>query len=57
MAISYFNNLKIKEIPCLFIRRKDKKSTVRPWQDCWEYINEVLKFKFRIKELLTIEAT
>ncbi|MCL4416781.1 MAG: glycosyltransferase [Actinobacteria bacterium] len=57
MAISYFNNLKIKEIPCLFIRRKDKKSTVRPWQDCREYINEVLKFKFRIKELLAIEAT
>ncbi|MCL4377870.1 MAG: glycosyltransferase family 2 protein [Actinobacteria bacterium] len=50
MAFAYFNNLKINEIPCLFIRRKDKKSTVRLWDDSIEYIRKVLQFKRKMKK-------
>jgi glycosyltransferase involved in cell wall biosynthesis len=50
MALAYFNNLKIKEIPCLFIRRKDKRSTVRLWDDSIEYIKKVLQFKRKMKK-------
>jgi len=50
MAIAYFNNLKIIEIPSLFIRRKDKKSTVRLWSDSLEYLRKVIQFKKRLRK-------
>jgi glycosyltransferase AglD len=50
MALAYHNNLKINEIPCLFIRRKDKKSTVKLWDDSIEYIKKVIHFKRRMKK-------
>jgi len=45
--ISYFtytNNLKIKEIPCLFIRRKDKPSSVNILNDSIDYLRKLLSF-------------
>lgn len=45
--ISYFaysNNLKIKEIPCLFIRRKDKPSSVKILKDSIDYLRKLLSF-------------
>jgi glycosyltransferase AglD len=49
MAISCFENLKIVEIPCLFLRRKDKKSSVSLFHDSWEYLVDVVRFKSRLK--------
>lgn len=48
MALSYYHGLKIQEIPCLFIRRWDKKTTVRPFHDSLDYWRELKKFKARI---------
>lgn len=45
MALSYYHRKKIKEIPCLFIRRPGKKSTVRLFSDVWRYLKALKKFK------------
>lgn len=39
------NNKKIKEIPCLFLRKKGKKSTVRLIPDIIDYVRAIIKFK------------
>ncbi len=39
------NGKKIKEIPCLFLRKKDKKSTVRLIPDIVDYIKAIHQFK------------
>lgn len=39
------NGKKIKEIPCLFLRKKDKKSTVRLIPDIIDYIKAIHQFK------------
>lgn len=49
--ISYFayrDNLRTKELPCLFIRRKDKNSTVRIFRDSITYLRDLWSFKKRI---------
>ena len=48
MALSYYEGLKIIEIPCLFIRRFDKKSSVRIFKDSFDYFVELIKFKRRM---------
>lgn len=51
--IMYFANrqkLIVLELPGLFMRRKDKKSTVRLFHDSVNYIKEVYKFRKRINE-------
>lgn len=45
VALSAYNNLKIKEIPVLFLRRHDKKSTVRLIPDTLSYIKALIEFK------------
>ena len=40
--------LKISQIPVLFTRRADKKSTVRLIPDTWEYLIKIIKFRFQI---------
>lgn len=45
LARSYMNNLKISEIPILFQRRPEKKSTVKLFSDSWEYFVRLLEFK------------
>lgn len=37
----YFN-LKIVEVPTIFIRRRDKKSTVNIWSDSIQYVNKLI---------------
>ena len=50
MVWSYLNSLKIVEIPTLFIRRFDKKSTVNPLSDSIEYLVQLYRFKKRIRQ-------
>lgn len=40
---------KISEIPCLFIRNKDKKSTVKLIPDVISYLKAIIKFKKNIR--------
>lgn len=42
---SYYNDLTIHEVPVKFIRRRDKKSTVRLVYDSWEYVKCIFKLK------------
>jgi glycosyltransferase involved in cell wall biosynthesis len=45
MALSNYHSKKIKEIPCLFLRREEKKSTVKLLRDVWRYLKAIRKFK------------
>ncbi len=44
MVRSYRADLKIVELPCLFIRRFDKKSSVNIFEDSFEYLIKLVKF-------------
>lgn len=46
-AIAYWSNLKISEIPVLFIKRMEKKSTVRLIPDSLEYFSKIIKFRLK----------
>lgn len=50
VARSFFAGLKIVEIPVLFIRRPEKKSSVKFFRDSWLQLIELLKFKGVINE-------
>jgi hypothetical protein len=45
MVLSEKNNLRIKEIPCLFIRQEDKVSTVKVIPDTMDYFRNLWKFR------------
>lgn len=45
VAQSHYHGLKIAEIPAVFVRRWDKKSTVRPMRDSLIYMRELLRFR------------
>jgi glycosyltransferase involved in cell wall biosynthesis len=45
MTRAYFAGLQIVEIPTLFIKRSDKKSTVRPVHDTLVYFRKLRKFR------------
>lgn len=47
MAHAWLQGLRVKEIPCLFIRRRDKKSSVRLLRDVWRYGVALVQFKRR----------
>ena len=47
MLLSEHNGLKIKEIPCLFIRNANKTSTVKVYRDSLKYLIEVVRYKRR----------
>lgn len=47
MALSYQANLKIKEIPVLFKKRLDKKSSVKLFQDSLDYFKKLIKLRRR----------
>ncbi len=49
MALCHAYGLQVKEIPALFLRRWDKKSTVRPVRDSLIYLRELYRFKKRFK--------
>jgi len=48
-ARAYWEGLKISQIPVLFIRRVDKKSTVRLIPDTWDYLKKIYKFRTYVK--------
>lgn len=50
MAQCHFHGLRIQEIPVLFLRRWDKKSTVRPLRDSVVYLIELIRFRARLKK-------
>lgn len=45
---AYWAGLKIVEVPVLFRRRGDKKSTVKLIPDTWEYMQRILEFKSQV---------
>ncbi|MFA5033492.1 MAG: glycosyltransferase [bacterium] len=45
MARAYLHNYKVKEIPCIFIRKYEKQSTVRTFYDSLHFFIKLLKFK------------
>lgn len=47
-ARSYWANLKMKQIPILFVRKPEKKSTVRIIPDTWDYIKKIYSFRKQI---------
>jgi glycosyltransferase involved in cell wall biosynthesis len=51
MVRAHLNGLKIVEIPCLFIRRLDKKSTVRVFPDTIDYFRKLWKFRRTVNKV------
>jgi len=51
MARSYFGRLRIVEIPTLFCKRDDKKSTVRLLADSRTYLRQLLRFRAEARRL------
>lgn len=49
MALSYYYGLNICEIPAIFRRNPDSKSTVRLFPDCVKYIKALFRFKKSMK--------
>lgn len=47
-ARAYWAGLKISQIPVLFVRRVDKKSTVRLIPDSWDYLKKIYRFRAQI---------
>lgn len=50
MVNCYVENLKIKELPALFIRRPEKKSTVNLSSDIKDYFVKIINFRKRFKK-------
>jgi hypothetical protein len=53
MVLSQKHGLKIKEVPCLFIRRIDKASSVRVVSDSIDYFKNLWKFKRQVKRVFS----
>lgn len=51
IARAYFKGLKIVEVPTLYVRRKDKKSTVKVLPDTIYYLKKLFWFKHELKKL------
>ena len=45
VARAYDAGLRFREVNCLFLRRYDKTSTVRPIHDSWQYLTHLLAFR------------
>ena len=50
-ARAYWSGLKINEIPVLFVRRYDKKSTLKLIPDTWDYLIKIVKFRSQLSKL------
>ncbi|MDO8428039.1 MAG: glycosyltransferase [Candidatus Diapherotrites archaeon] len=48
---SYFHNLKLKELPALYIPNSHKKSTVKKMSDTWYFIKKTMEFRKIINQL------
>lgn len=53
MVRSMLAGLKIVELPCLFVKRYDKKSTVNIFRDSWEYFVDLWRFRRVVRQLRT----
>jgi hypothetical protein len=51
MVRSHLAGLHIVELPCLFVKRYDKKSTVHLFSDSWEYFVDLWHFRRVVKQL------
>jgi len=51
MAISEVFGLRMIEIPCLFIRRRDKTSTLRVWRASLDYLGNLIRFRRQLRAL------
>jgi hypothetical protein len=51
MVRALLAGLRINEIPCLFIRRYDKQSTVNVFKDSWEYLTHLWHFRRVVRQL------
>lgn len=49
-ARAYFSGLKISEVPVLFVRRIDKKSTVKLLTDSFQYLKKIVAFRMMYLE-------
>jgi glycosyltransferase involved in cell wall biosynthesis len=49
MALAHRAGLRIQELPCRFVRRGDKKSTVRICRDTWRYLVAMARFRRRLR--------
>ena len=47
-ARSFWAGLSISQVPVLFVRRPDKKSTVRLIPDTWAYLVKIIKFRQKV---------
>lgn len=53
MTLAWLAGLSIVEIPCLYFRRFDRASSVRPLRDSIEYFAKLLRFRARVAKLRT----
>lgn len=49
MAIAYINGYKIKQVDGLFVRNKNKTSTVKLWRDTFNYFKELIRFRKKLR--------
>jgi glycosyltransferase involved in cell wall biosynthesis len=49
MVLAHRAGLDLVELPCRFVRRADKKSTVRMFRDSWDYLVALLRFRRRLR--------
>ncbi|MBL8897427.1 MAG: glycosyltransferase [Planctomycetes bacterium] len=49
MVLAHRAGLRITEVPCPFVRRGDKKSTVRVFRDTWRYLVALRAFRKRLR--------
>lgn len=49
-ARSYWAGLKISQVPVLFVRRDDKKSTVRLVPDTFNYLTKIIRFRSEVQK-------
>jgi len=47
IAQATMRGMKLRAIPCLYQRSRDKVSTVRPLRDSWEYLCQLVRFRHR----------
>jgi glycosyltransferase involved in cell wall biosynthesis len=52
MVRSYYRDYRIVEVPCLFLRRFDKMSTVQPLSDTVDYFRKLWRFRKIVKDKL-----
>lgn len=50
-AVSYISGLKIAQVPVLFVKRDDKKSTVHIFRDSLVYVVKIIEFKREFEKL------